>query len=101
LAAWEYASGHPISVSPVPKELTFFSLAKEFGWLPDEIERQDPKSIKGVIHVLSAYNSARNNEIERSSRKKSLGMTGGAGKQYIDITNPEVEKQLEQGKLRV
>ena len=101
MAAIEYARGHRISISPTPKELIFFSLAKEFGWLPDEIERQEPKAIKGIMHVLSTYNGTKNSDIERSNRKGKLGLTGGGGRQVIDITNPEVEKKLENHQLKV
>ena len=97
----EYALGHVITVSPIPKELTYFSLAKEFGWLPDEIDRQNPRKLKGVIHVLSFYNDVKNKEMERENRSRSRGAAGGAGKHYIDITDPEIEQQLEQKKLKI
>ena len=69
MAAAEYARGHTITVRPVPKAMTYFSLAKEFNWLPDEIDRQEPKKIKGVMHVLSIYNNVKNKEIEAANRK--------------------------------
>lgn len=69
MAAAEYSRGHIISVDPVPKEILYFSLAKEFQWLPDEIDRQEPKKIKGVMHVLSIYNNIKNKEIEAANRK--------------------------------
>jgi hypothetical protein len=69
MAASEYARGRKITVSPVPKELTYFSLAKEFHWLPDEIDRQEPKKIKGIMHILSVYNSVKNQETEQANRK--------------------------------
>jgi len=69
MAAAEYARGRNITVRPVPKEILYFSLAKEFQWLPDQIDRQEPKKIKGVMHVLSVYNSIKNKEIEAANRK--------------------------------
>ena len=69
MAASEYARGRNITVRPVPKAITYFSLAKEFSWLPDEIDRQDPKKLKGVMHVLSVYNNIKNKEIEQANRK--------------------------------
>lgn len=49
--------------------MTYFSLAKQFKWLPDEIDRQDPKKLKGLMHVLSVYNDIKNKEIEYANRK--------------------------------
>jgi len=69
MAAAEYARGRNITVRPVPKEMTYFSLAREFQWLPDEIDRQEPKKIKGVMHILSVYNNVKNKEIEAANRK--------------------------------
>ena len=69
MAAGEYARGRNITVRPIPNEIIHFSLAKEFGWLPDEIDRQEPKKLKGVLHVLSIYNKIKNQEIEQANRK--------------------------------
>lgn len=69
MAATDYARGRIVSVKPVPKELMYFSIAREFNWLPDEIDRQEPKKIKGIMHILSVYNNIRNKEIEQADRK--------------------------------
>ena len=69
MAATDYARGRPIAVRPVPKEITWFSLAKEFGWLPSQIEKEDYENMRGLMHVLSTYNSIRNQEIEQANRK--------------------------------
>ena len=69
MAAAEYARGRKITVRPIPRAMTYFSLAKEFNWLPDEIDRQDPKKLKGVIHVLSVFNNIKNQEAEARNRK--------------------------------
>ena len=69
MAASEYARGRNITVRPVPKEIMYFSLAKEFHWLPDEIDRQEPRKIRGVMHVLSIYNNIKNEEIKQANRK--------------------------------
>jgi hypothetical protein len=65
----EYARGHNITVKPFPKELTYFSLAKEFHWLPSQIDAEPVKKINGILRVLSVYNEIKNKEIKRSSRK--------------------------------
>ncbi len=49
--------------------MTYFSLAMRFKWLPDEIDRQDPKKLKGLMHVLSVYNNIKNEEIKIENRK--------------------------------
>ena len=69
MAAAEYSRGRNITVRPVPRAMMHFSLAKEFKWLPDEIDRQEPKKIKGILHVLSVYNKIKNKEIEIANRK--------------------------------
>ena len=69
MAAAEYSRGRNITVRPVPRALTYFSLAKEFHWLPDEIDRQEPKKIKGIMHILSIYNNIKNKEIEAANKK--------------------------------
>ncbi len=69
MAASEYARGRNITVKPVPRDIMYFSLAKEFRWLPDEIDRQDPKKLKGLIQILSIYNNIKNQEIEQMNRK--------------------------------
>ena len=69
MAASEYARGRNITVRPVPREIMYFSLAKEFHWLPDEIDRQEPRKIRGLMHILSIYNNIKNKEIEIANRK--------------------------------
>ena len=101
MATIEYSRGQNVTIEPFPKELIYFSLAKEFGWLPSQIDNEPSKKIEGILTVLSTYNSAKSNEIQKGNRQKSLGMTGAGGKQYIDITDPKVEEQLKQGKLRI
>ncbi len=71
MAATDYARGRNIVVSPVPKEIIWFSLAKEFGWLPSQIEKESSKNIKGIISILSIYNSVKNREIEKSNRQSA------------------------------
>jgi hypothetical protein len=71
MAATEYARGRNITASPVPIELTYFSLAQEYKWLPDQIDRQDPKKLKGLLHILSIYNNIKNEEIKRENRKNA------------------------------
>jgi len=49
--------------------MRYFSLAKEFNWLPDEIDRQEPRKIKAIMHILSIYNDIKNKETEQANRK--------------------------------
>ncbi len=69
MAAAELARGRNITVHPVPVEITYFLLAKEFGWLPSQIKNESSKDMKGIIHVLSTYNKVKNQEIERMNKK--------------------------------
>jgi len=39
-----------------------------------------------------------NKDTGKSSKQRNLGVSG---KQYIDITDPSVEEQLNQGKLKI
>ena len=69
MAATDLARGRPISVSPTPDEITYFLLAKEFGWLPSQIKKESAKDMRGVMTVMSTYNKVRNAEIERANKK--------------------------------
>jgi hypothetical protein len=69
LAAGDLARGRQITVYPVPKEITYFMLAKEFGWLPSQCDTEDTKKLKGILHVLSVYNHVKNQEVERMNKK--------------------------------
>ena len=71
MAATEYARGRNITVNPVPKEMTYFSLAQQYRWLPDEVDRQEPKNIKAILHILSIYTNIKNEEIKRENRKNA------------------------------
>jgi hypothetical protein len=48
-------------------------LAKEFGWDPEQCDRQETKKLKGIMHVLSVYNSIKNKEIEKQNKKAKQG----------------------------
>jgi hypothetical protein len=69
MAATEYARGHNISTPIVPSEITYFSLAKEFGWLPSQVQNEPYKNIRGIMQVLSIFNEIKNKEIEQTNRK--------------------------------
>jgi len=73
MAAGELARGRKITVYPVPIEITYFLLAKEFGWTPSQCQAENSKDLKGIIHVLSVYNNVKNQEIERMNRKSKKG----------------------------
>ena len=69
MAATEYARGRNITVNPVPKAIIHFALAKEFGWLPSQIENEPCKNIKGMMQVLSIYNKIQNQETKNKMKK--------------------------------
>ena len=71
MAATDYARGRNIAVTPIPKEIVWFSLAKEFGWLPSQIEKESFKNMRGIMRVLSIYNNVRNKEIEKVNRQST------------------------------
>jgi len=50
------------------------------------------------MRILSTYNSVMNKDSEKSSRQRNSGI---GGKQYIDITDPAMEEQLNQRKLKI
>jgi hypothetical protein len=73
MAAGDLARGRKIAVHPIPREITYFLLAKEFGWTPSQCDGEDTKKLKGIMHVLSVYNSVKNQEIERQNKKAKQG----------------------------
>ena len=95
MASINLARGLPIN--NCPDEITYFLLAKEFGWTPSQIKEQSSKDMKGLITILSTYNKVKNNEMDRMSGKGSGGIGGfKGGRQTIDITDPRVEKEVEE-----
>ena len=44
-------------------------LAKEFGWLPSQIDNENCKKIEGVMTVMSTYNNVQNKEMEKITKK--------------------------------
>lgn len=69
MAASDLSRGRKIAIDPVPMEITYFLLAKEFHWTPEECDRQDVKKLKGIMHVLSTYNKIKNQEMEKEAKK--------------------------------
>jgi len=97
MAATDLGRGRSVTVEPCPVEITYFLLAKEFGWTPSQIKEQSSKDMKGLITILSTYNKVKNNEMDRMSGKGSGGIGGfKGGRQTIDITDPRVEKEVEE-----
>ena len=99
MASINLARGLPIQ--NCPDEITYFLLAKEFHWTPSQIKRESYKDMKGLMTILSNYNKVKNAEMDRISGKGSSGAGGmggfmKGGKQTVDITDPKVEKELEQ-----
>jgi len=47
-------------------------LAKEFGWLPSQIKKEDARDIEGVMTVMSTYNKVQNKEMERISKSSKI-----------------------------
>lgn len=76
------ASGRNISVKPIPDEIIWFLLAKEFGWDPATCKRQESRDIKAITHILSVYNKVKNQLIERKNRRNKMSKPG---KKIIDI----------------
>jgi len=70
LAAADLALGRPVSVKPVPDELIWFLLEKEFGWSPIEIKANDAKDIRAMTHILSTYNRVKNQKAENEAKRK-------------------------------
>lgn len=68
MAAADLARGRTVAVVPFPEEITYFLLAKEFGWLPSQIQNESAKDMKGIIHVMSIYNKVRNNEMDKINK---------------------------------
>jgi hypothetical protein len=63
------ASGHKITVNPVPDEMIYFTLAKEFGWTPSQIKNEKAKDIKAIMTILNSYNITSNQEMKRITKK--------------------------------
>jgi len=60
IAGADLARGRKASGKNVSKEVTYFLFAKEFGWAPDVVDRQDSKNIAGISTIMSAYNKILN-----------------------------------------
>jgi len=70
LAAADLALGRTISVRPIPDEITWFLLAKEFGWSPKEIKEMEAKDVRAMTHLLSTFNRVSNQVAERNAKKR-------------------------------
>ncbi len=70
MAAADLALGRSISVSPVPDEIIWFLLAKEFGWSPKQIKEMDAKDVRAITHLLSTYNRVKNQVAEKNAKRK-------------------------------
>lgn len=70
MAAADLALGRTISASPVPDEIIWFLLAKEFGWSPKQIKEMDFKDVRAMTHLLSTYNRVKNQVAELNSKRK-------------------------------
>lgn len=56
-------------MDPVPEEMIWFMLAKEFHWTPKQCKEQNAKDIKAMTHLLSMYNRIKNQEVQRAANK--------------------------------
>ena len=69
MAAADLALGRIISVRPVPDELIWFLLGKEFGWSPKEIKEMDSKDVRAMTHILSTYNRVKNQKASADAKR--------------------------------
>lgn len=60
-----------MSIRPVPNEIIWFLLAKEFHWSPKQIKEMDSKDVRAMTHLLSTYNRVKNQVAERASKRNS------------------------------
>ncbi|MHA1676158.1 MAG: hypothetical protein ACTSU6_03170 [Candidatus Njordarchaeales archaeon] len=58
-------------VSPVPDEIIWFLLAKEFGWSPKQIKEMDAKDVRAMTHLLSTYNRVKNQKSSSDAKRNS------------------------------
>jgi hypothetical protein len=69
MAAADLALGRAVSVKPIPEEIIWFLLAKEFSWSPKVIKQNDAKDIRAITHILAVYNKVKNQMVERQNKK--------------------------------
>lgn len=67
---------------PVPDEIIWFLLAKEFGWDPATCKSQDSKDIKAIMHIISVYGKVKKQIEERENSRKRMVRPG---KKIIDL----------------
>jgi len=70
LAASDLAKGRTVATKDIDDEITYFLLAKEFHWTPEQIDRQSAKKMKALTTMLSVYNKVSNQETKRLSKKR-------------------------------
>ena len=70
LAAADLGRGRAVATKGINREITYFLLAKEFNWLPDEIDRQDAKIMKALNHMLNDFNKVQSAESKKMSKRK-------------------------------
>ena len=71
MAAADLALGRKIHVNPVPDEIVWFLLAKEFGWSPKQIKEMNAKDVRAMTHMLSTYNRVKNQQAENERKRNS------------------------------
>ena len=76
MATADLALGRTISVDPVPDEIIWYLLGKEFGWSPKQIKAEDAKDIQAMTHIVSTYNRVKNQISERESRTTNSSRGG-------------------------
>lgn len=50
--------------------LSKFRLCKEFGWTPEQLERQSAKTIEEFIVILNEIDNQTEAEVEKAKRKR-------------------------------
>ena len=70
MATSDLASGRQIGIKPVPEEITYLLLAKEFNWTPRQVREMDNKDVSAMMTMVSTYNQVSNKEMEKASKRK-------------------------------
>ena len=54
----------------------YYLFAKEFGWTPKQVDKQDVKKIKGISILMATYNKIINERAKSKSKSKNKIVSG-------------------------